>query len=50
MSLRDRTVGGAGSKKGVDSVKLVSKLLRRHYETWSRLYVEQRIEMFESDG
>jgi hypothetical protein len=33
----------------VSSAKLASHLLMRHYETWSRLCVEQRVGMFESD-
>jgi hypothetical protein len=49
MSLSDKTVGEAGSGKDTP-LRHLSALLRKHYETWSRLYVEQRVGMFESDG
>jgi hypothetical protein len=49
MSLKNNPPGGSESL-APSLIGRVSELLRRHYETWSSLYVEQRVGMFESEG
>jgi hypothetical protein len=49
MSPKNKTPSTDTDSGLVSSAKLASHLLMRHYETWSRLCVEQRVGMFESD-
>ena len=50
MSLKNGTVRDPDSdSRTVSSMDRIAELLRKHYETWSRLYVEQRVEMYISD-